>query len=158
MASVTSAVIVAAISIMSVALPAAAQTGGQGYVYGGPLAFPSENAHPPGLMMFGGGLEALSKNGMGGSLEGGLIGLENLWVPQLSADALYEKRFERSGVRPFVSGGLSLLGGGQTINVGAGVNLWGRGRTAFRLDVRDYISPAAGGRHAIALRVGVTFR
>ncbi|HEX4565234.1 MAG TPA: hypothetical protein VH138_01335, partial [Vicinamibacterales bacterium] len=92
------------------------------------------------------------------SLEAGLIGLRDLWAVQLTANAMYEKRFDHANARPFISGGLSLFGATQAINVGAGVNIWGRGRAALRLDVRDYVMPAAGGMQAIAFRVGMTFR
>jgi hypothetical protein len=155
MAGFTSAV-VAVVGILSLAHPASAQSRGQGFAYTGPIAFTGSN--PPALVSFGGGLDALTKNGAGASFEAGLIGLSDLWVAQISANAMYEKHFDHAAVRPFISGGLSLFGAGQAINVGGGVNLWGRGRTALRVDVRDYVFPAAGGGQAIAFRVGVTFR
>lgn len=159
MAGFTSAMVVAVVGLVGFAHPAAAQAVGRGFVYGGPIAFPFTGGNPSALAAFGGGLDVLTRNGAGASVEAGLIGLRDLWAMQLSADAIYEKRIQRSPVRPFVSGGLSLLGAGaQAINFGGGANIWGHERVAFRVDVRDYIVPAAGGAQAIAFRFGVTFR
>jgi hypothetical protein len=158
MTGITATAVVIALALIGAAGPAVAQQRGQVFVYGGTMTFPSAGSSSPALASFGGGVDALTATGAGGTLEAGLLGLGGLWVPQLSANATYEKRLRRAGVRPFVSGGLSLFGGGQAINFGGGVNVWGRGRAALRLDVRDYVMPAAGGRQAIAFRVGVTYR
>lgn len=77
---------------------------------------------------------------------------------QLSANGMFEKRIQRWPVRPFISGGLSFFGTAQAINFGGGVNIWGHERTALRVEVRDYVEPAAHGAQAITFRVGVTFR
>ena len=158
MAGSWSAIVVVVVGLLGFAQPAAAQGTGQGFVYGGPMAFPFTSANPPGLMTFGGGMDALTRNGAGASLEAGLIGLKDLWTGQVTVNAMYEKRLDRANARPFISGGLSLFGAAQAINVGAGVNIWGHGRAALRLDIRDYVMPAAGGMQAIAFRVGMTFR
>ena len=158
MAGSWSAIVVAVVLFFGFAQPAAAQGVGQGYVYGGPMAFPFTSGYPAGLATFGGGMDALTRNGAGASLEAGLIGLKDLWTGQVTVNAMYEKRLDRAHARPFISGGLTLFGATQAINVGAGANIWGRGRTAVRLDVRDYVFPAAGGMQAIAFRVGMTFR
>jgi len=158
MACLSSAVAVAAavVGLVGFAHSAAAQGIGQGFVYGGPIAPLSTAAKPAAALTLGGGLEALTSSGAGASLEAGVFGVEGLWVPQLSANAIYEKRTRASRVSPFITGGLTLSG--QAINFGGGVNIWTHDRVAFRIEIRDYVQPAAPAFQAIALRVGMTFR
>jgi hypothetical protein len=159
MAAFSSAIVVAVVGLVAFAQPATAQTA-EAFAYGGPIVFPSAtgSGNPAALISVGGGLEALTRSGVGASVEAGLIGVPQLWAMQLSVNAIYEKRIQDRAVRPFVSGGLSPFGSGAAINFGAGLNIWGHERTALRLEVRDYVIPAAGGAQAIAFRVGVTFR
>jgi hypothetical protein len=110
--------VVACVGLVGFAHSVAAQGIGQGFVYGGPIAPLSTAVKPAAALTFGGGLEALTRSGAGASLEAGVFGLDGLWIPQLSANAIYEKRPRASGVSPFITGGLTLSG--QAINFGGG--------------------------------------
>jgi hypothetical protein len=155
MACLSSAVVVAFVGLVGFAHSAAAQGIGQGFVYGGPIAPLSTAAKPSAALTFGAGLEALTRSGAGASLEGGVFGLDGLWVPQLSANAIYEKT-KASGVSPFITGGVTLSG--PAINFGGGANIWTHDRIALRIEIRDYMQPAAPALQTIAFRVGMTFR
>ena len=155
MAAFSSAIVVAVVALIGVAPQASAQTG-QGYFYGGVIAPLFPGGSPAAALTLGGGLEALTRNGAGASLEAGAFGLGGFWAPQLSANAIYEKRTEGSRVSPFISAGLTLSG--QAINFGGGANIWTHGRVGYRIEVRDYVQPAANGAQVIAFRFGLTFR
>lgn len=156
MACLSSAVVMAFVGLVGFAHSAAAQGTGQGFVYGGPIAPLSTAAKPSAALTFGGGLEALTRSGAGASLEAGVFGVGGLWVPQVSANAIYEKRTNASGVSPFITGGLTLSG--PVINFGGGANIWTHDRVAFRIEIRDYVQPSARAVQTIAFRVGMTFR
>jgi len=157
MVRLSSAVVVAAcVGLVGFAHSVAAQGIGQGFVYGGPIAPLSSAVKPAAALTIGGGLEALTRSGAGASLEAGVFGLDRVWIPQLSANAIYEKRPRASGVSPFITGGLTLSG--QVINFGGGANIWTSDRVALRIEVRDYVQPATRAPQTIAFRVGMTFR
>jgi len=156
MAGFSSAIVIAAVGFVGFAQPAAAQSVGQGFVYGGPIAPLFSAVKPSAALSFGGGFEALTRNGAGASLEAGVFGAGGFWVPQLSANAVYERCLKGSTVSPFITGGLTLSG--QAINIGGGANIWTNQRAGLRIEVRDYVTPSAHGAQTIAFRVGVTFR
>src|SRR5689334_21645742 len=95
----SSAMIVAVVGSLGFSQPAAAQTGHL-FVFGGPIAPLFSNQKPSSALTFGGGFEALTRHGVGASLEAGVFGVDNFWVPQLSANAVYEKRSNGSAVSP----------------------------------------------------------
>jgi len=156
MAAFSSAIVVAAVGLIGVVQPAAAQTG-RGFIYGGVIAPLDTGERPSEALTFGGGLEALTRSGAGASLEAGLFVFDfrGFSLPLLSANAIYEKPTRESRVSPFISGGLTL--GGQLINFGGGANIWTHERAGFRIEVRDYVQPA-NAEQMIAFRVGATFR
>ena len=68
----------------------------------------------------------------------------------------------RRSVLPFLTGGLTLVFGGDgtgaTGNFGGGVDYWFTERRGMRLEVRDDILPQFGTTHVIVLRGGIIFR
>lgn len=161
MARTLSATVTAALVVLGMARTAAAQPASHAFAYGGPTAL-FESGAPP-LANFGGGVDFLAPSGAGGSIEIGRLGLNGMWVNQLSINALYEVPQVRGRrVTPFVSGGYSALfngdGGAHGLNVGGGANLWVNPRLAVRVEARDHILPGEGAVQALSFRFGVTFR
>lgn len=162
MARISTAVLIAAASLIGFVQPAAAQMKGEGFAYGGPMTV-FERGAGTGLASFGAGGDALAANGGGMSVEFGLLGRGEIWAARVSVDAMYQKPpSAESRVTPFILGGytgfLGSGGGAHGINIGGGVNLWTRPRMAIRIEARDHILPSEGPLHALEFRFGVTFR
>ena len=148
--------------LVGFAPPAAAQARGQGFVYGGPTTL-MEGGDASRLSTFGGGGEVAARNGAGASIEFGRLGIDSLWVNQVSLDAMYQRpSSSRGAVSLFVVGGYSGFfsseGNAHGFNFGDGANLWVRPRVAVRLEVRDHVLPSEGSAQALSFRFGVTFR
>jgi hypothetical protein len=81
--------------------------------------------------------------------------------PILSANALYQFTGTRKLI-PFVTGGVSVMLGGNGaeigavggVNVGSGVNYWLGEKLGVRLEFRDHLLNSA---HVYGLRIGIVF-
>ena len=94
---------------------------------------------------------------------GGEVGVFDSLI-MLSAAATARGRYHR-GFVPFVTGGVSRVGVRygdgtfSTLDVGAGMDMWFRPRTAMRLEFVDHIRPDSRGTTQYwALRAGVVFK
>jgi hypothetical protein len=63
----------------------------------------------------------------------------------------------RAGIRPFVSGGYTLIGGSAAFNYGGGVNVPLSTRVAARFEIRDHLFMFDTPLHSFGVRFGLVF-
>jgi len=89
------------------------------------------------------------------------------WIASGDVSYHFRRRATRSGVDPFVLGGItgffptSTGRGAPAGNFGGGVNVWLTEHAALRLEVRDHVNTVGTdypGPHYVSFRFGVTFR
>jgi len=137
--------------------------GAYGYVFGAPGAA-SCCGESKGTFHVGGGGEFITPIGIG---VGGEIGFLGPWdsfgdgLGVLSLNGSYHFGRGNSRLRPFVTGGYSLLfreGSANLWNVGGGVQYWFREGLALRVEFRDHVDTEYGETgHFWGVRVGLSF-
>jgi hypothetical protein len=151
--------------LLAVTLPSAVaaqnkEHHGQGYVFVAPTAS-SEGDYG---LHFGVGGEGLVYKGLGVGGEIGYLGVAqdlSRGVGVFSPNVSYN--FWRSSkVSPFLTGGYSLIVGGDgvgnAVNVGGGLQWWFKNHIGMRFEVRDHVYPAAPGFRTVGIRIGLAFR
>jgi hypothetical protein len=141
----------------------------QGYLF---LGLGEGNGHF--MLHGGGGGEAFLYKGLGLGAEadyghGKGAGWGNsMWIGSGNLTYHFGRKGARGKADPFVAVGPSGFfptsegRGALAVNFGAGVNLWLRQSMGLRLEVRDFVNAGRGPNdwpdHAVAFRVGITFR
>jgi hypothetical protein len=151
----------------------AQQASGYGYAFAGPAAVSNIGIRSVAVNAGGGGELWLG----GGISFGGELGLLNFPAVERRSACCVDYASSANGLllsanafrhfgngakwRPFITGGLSVVSGGEAIglfNAGGGVERWISPHTGLRFEVRDQFGLAANPSVLLGLRVGLVLR